>query len=107
MMDIPEKIQTFLRVVEGSAHPSALKPLLPAEGEAEENWIRLGVEHLIGKVMQRNGSAKHRFRFKIVENGSEAFTSWHAEGSQFDASMAMSEVRKAHPRAEISIERQY
>lgn len=106
-MDISEKIQTFLRVVEGTAHPSVLKDLLPAEGEAEENWIRLGVHHLVSKVVQRNGSGKHQFRFKIVENGNESFTSWHAEGSQFDASMAMGEVRKAHPHAEISIERKY
>ena len=106
-MDIPEKIQIFLRVVEGTVHPSVLKDLLPAEGEAEENWIRLGVNHLVGKVMQRNGSNNRRFRFKIAENGTETFTSWHAEGSQFDAGMAMGQVRKEHPLAEISIERQY
>lgn len=105
MIDTTRKIQLVLNVIDGKAHPSVLKDILPEQGVEEPNFIKFAVDHIVGWVLQQASTNKNQFRFKIEEHGNITMTPWQAESSQFSASMAMGQLRKEHPHAAIAIER--
>lgn len=104
-MDTREKIQLVLDVIDGKIHPSALKQML--DEPEEVNIFKCAVDHIVGKVLQQSSGKRVEFRFKLTEKGEESFTDWQPEFSQLAAGFAMSQVRLAHPHAEVSIERRY
>ena len=102
-MTTEEKIQLVLRVIDGKVPPSELKPIL--DEPSDVNVFKAAVDHCVGKVLRTQTGPQ--FRFKVKEYGSESFTDWQTEQTQFSASMAAGRLRLEHPHAEISIERQY
>lgn len=104
-MEVQQKIQTVLNVIDGKVPASELKPVI--DDPSDVNVFKLAVDHIVGKVLQRQATGKVQFRFKLKEHGSESFTGWQPETTQFTTSMAMGQLRLQHPQAEISIERRY
>lgn len=120
-MEIKEKMQMALKVIDGREHPSVLRDLLPAPGEAEENWIRLAVDYLVARELQRKGgAASNQFRLRITETKETRIgddvkteevelevTDWHPELTQISVPILMAQKRQQYPRAAMYVERNY
>lgn len=120
-MDIKEKMQTVLDVIGGRSHPSVLRDILPAPGVIEENFIRLAVDFLVARELQRvGGPANNQFRLRITEtkeirvgedvNTEEVeleVTDWHPEITQISVPILMAQKRQQYPRAAMYVERNY
>lgn len=107
-MDVQQKIQTVLNVIDGKQPPSALRSIIDEAGDGHEiNVFKAATDFIVARVLQQCEAGKAQFRFRIKEHNAESFTDWQTEGSQFAASMAMGQIRLQHPQAEIAIERRY
>ena len=120
-MEVRDKLQTVLDVIGNRAHPSVLRDLLPKPGVVEENFIRLAVDYLVARELQRvGGPASNQFRLRITETkevhiGEEVetgeveleVTDWHPELTQISVPILMAQKRQQYPRAAITVERNY
>lgn len=120
-MEIKDKMQTVLDVISGRKHPSVLRDILPEPGVVEENFIRLAVDFLVARELQRaGGPANNQFRLRITETkeiheGEEVKkeevlleeTDWHPEITQISVPTLMAQKRQQYPRAAIVVERNY
>lgn len=120
-MEIKEKMQTVLAVIDGRQHPSVLRDILPAPGEVEENFIRLAVDFLVARERERaGGPASNQFRLRITETkkihtGEEVeteeveleVTDWHPERTQLSVPMLTAQKRQQYPNAAFTVERNY
>jgi hypothetical protein len=102
-MDLPQKIQLIIDVANGKQPMAALKDHL----DSPVNFIKLAIDHCVQRELAKAAVSRAQFRFRLKEHGTETFTDWQPETSQFAASMAMGQVRREHPTAEVAIERQY
>lgn len=107
-MDMKEKLQKVFDVIDGRAHPSTLVEILPAPGVVEENVIRLALDRLVAREIERiQGPATNKFRLKVVEGKNETWTDWEPERTQGSVPSKMAQIRRAVPGAAISVERSY
>jgi predicted ArsR family transcriptional regulator len=102
-MDLPQKIQLVIDVANGKQSMTVLREHL----DDEVNFVKLAIDHCVQRELSKATAGKAQFRFRLKEHGTETFTDWQPEVSQFAAGMAMGAVRRDHPTAEVSIERQY
>lgn len=102
-MDLPQKVQLVIDIANGQQPMSALKEHL----DSPVNFIKIAIDHCVQREVAKATANRTQFRFRLKEHGTETFTDWQPETSQFAASMAMGQVRKEHPVAEVAIERQY
>lgn len=120
-MEIKQKMQTVLAVIDGREHPSVLRDILPAPGVVEENFIRLAVDFLVARERERaGGPSGNQFRLRITESkevhiGEEVesgeveleVTDWHPELTQISVPTLTAQKRQQYPRAAIAVERNY
>lgn len=120
-METKDKIQRVLDVIDGKAHPSTLVEVLPKPEEQGENVVRMAVDYLMARQMERvKAPASNSFRLVVtdtleVHEGNEVkkqtkelhVTDWTPERSQLSVPTATAELRKQYPREAISVERAY
>lgn len=120
-MEIKDKMNMVLAVIDGRAHPSTLRDILPAPGEVEENFIRLAVDFLVAREREKaGGPAPNQFRLAVVKTkeiheGDEVrheheelyVTDWMPERSPLSAPSVQGQLRQQYPNADIFVERKY
>lgn len=105
-MNTKDKLQKVLDVIDGRAHPSTLKEILPPSDVQEENVFKMATDYLVAREMEkRGGQAASRFRLKVKDGTEEFFTDWKPEHSQMSVPMLMAQLRQEYPKGEISVER--
>lgn len=106
IMETKDKVQKVLDVIDGRAHPSTLVEILPKKDEEYDNFIRLAVDFLVAKSLERaNAPASNYFRLRVFNNKDNFYDDWLPERSQLSAPMRVAEIRQLHPGAVVSVER--
>lgn len=119
-MEIRDKMQMVLDVVDGRVHPSALATILPKEDEVEENFIKLAVDFLVSRERERTGEAGNEFKLKATETieihegetveKKETLvheSEWYPERSAISVPTKTAALRQQFPKAAIQVERRY